>query len=309
MPELSVQKCVVIQAALDRVYASVRSFRDWIFWCPWLAIQPDCERHFLADHSGFAWEGAVAGEGRIEVLEEDGPRSLRLKLSRLKPWKWQGELGFKFRDLGAGRGVELTWSLEGALPLGRLREAEDAAALLGSEAGLGLALLQGTLSAGGAPCKLESPGRVLFPGGRFLGVRGPSGNVQDSEAISAAFGNLAAWMGEHKIAALGPRTFFCPGWDVGKGPHEVIAAVQVGKGREKTKGRLPSDFVVFDVPGGKAELVRLTGPPEYVLLAWAAARARVDAYGFERWKSADPFVVCEKGHSGAASLAVYLPVK
>ncbi len=311
MTPLSVQKSVVIQASLDRAYASVRSFRDWVKWCSWLAIQPDCERHFLQDNGGFAWEGVVAGECRVEVVHEDGPRSLRLKISRLQPWKWQGELEFKFRDLGGGQGSELTWTIEGGLPYARLRDAERAAAELRSEADLALALLRSFVETGAAPCKLETPGRVLYPGGHYLGLRWKGAITEIPAAIPAAFGKLTDWMKDHRVAALGPRALFCQEWEVARGICEVTPAILVGKGT--VKGRLPAGFATFNVPPGRAELVRLAGPYAFLPLAWSAAKARVDALDLDPSSAAEPFEIYENSPSktppGQLSTAVYVPVR
>ncbi|MBU6302694.1 MAG: SRPBCC family protein [Verrucomicrobia bacterium] len=307
MPEVNVQKSAVIRAGLDRVYASVRSFRDWVHWFPWLAVEPEVERHFLADHGGFAWEGAVAGEGRVEVLEEDGPRSLRLRWTWLKPGKWQGDLGFKFRDLGGNQGVEVIWSITGGLPFGRIREPERVANLLGRDAGLGLRLLQICAAEGGAKWRLETPGRVLFPGGRYVGLKREVPEGEDPDDAAAAFGEVTAWLESRKTAALGPRTLLWSGGDGGKGGREVIAAFQVGSGT--LKGKLPPGLVSIDVPGGKAELVRLIGPPACLPLARASVRARVEALGLERRLSLDLLQVEEKRADGAPVTAVYLPVK
>jgi len=64
MPPESVSRTILINAPIDRVYASVRSLRDWPKWSPWLLIDPDCQLLHLDDGHGFAWEGPVAGEGR-----------------------------------------------------------------------------------------------------------------------------------------------------------------------------------------------------------------------------------------------------
>lgn len=311
MPALTVHNTQVIPSTIDRVYASVRSFRDWARWCPWIAIQSDCERHFLQDGGGFAWEGAVSGEARIEVMREDVPRSLRLKMQRLKPWKWAGELEFAFRDLGAGQGIEVTWTVEGATPYGRIRDAEKAAALLRREIDLGLALLQGFVETGAAPCKLECPGRVFFPGGFYLGVRWKGPLAEIATAVPTSVGKLTEWMKAKKLAALGPQTTFCRKWDYDKGECEITIARLVGEGTVKVG--LPRGFVTFDVPFGKAELVRLTGPYHYLPLAWSSAKARIEAFDFEPVSSPEPFEVYENNPStvppSRLSTAVYVPVK
>jgi hypothetical protein len=91
----------------------------------------------------------------------------------------------------------------------------------------------------------------------------------------------------------------------------VTPAILVGKGT--VKGRLPSGFATFNVPPGKAELVRLTGPYAFLPLAWAAAKARVDALELEPVPGIDPFEVYENTPANPRpeqlSTAVYLPVK
>jgi hypothetical protein len=311
MPGLNVRRSIEIKAPIDRVYASVRSFRDWPKWAPWLVIDPSRELAFLNDGAGFAWESAVAGEGRVEVTQEDRPRSLGLKLTFLKPWKSVANLLFEFRDLGGGQGFEVIWTIDGPLPYGGHRDLARASAELARDMERGLALLKDLVESGSAPTKLEFPGKVLFSGGRYLGIRRELPITGIAMSIPASFAKLEAWLAEANSPPLGPRTLICHRWDLAKGVCELTSARPVGEGT--IKGRLPSTFVSFVLPSGKAEIIRHTGAYRHLVNAWCAAEARTEALELPRHRSQEPFEVYENDPAQTAAekliTTIYLPLK
>ncbi len=64
MPKVSVRKSIVIKASLKTVYESVRDFKQWPIWSPWLITEPECKVTYGDEGRQYAWEGDVVGQGR-----------------------------------------------------------------------------------------------------------------------------------------------------------------------------------------------------------------------------------------------------
>ncbi len=114
MPRFSVLKSIFIEAPVERVHATVRDFRQWPAWSPWLIAEPDSRIAYPADGKGYTWEGKITGSGGMLVTGEDAPRSIDCQLTFLKPWKSVNTVRFTFADRDGG--TEVTWTMEGSLP-------------------------------------------------------------------------------------------------------------------------------------------------------------------------------------------------
>ena len=80
MPKVTVRKSVVINAPLEKVYDSVRDFKQWRTWSPWLITEPECTVAYADDGAQYAWEGIVVGAGEMSVLSEEKPKEITYKV-------------------------------------------------------------------------------------------------------------------------------------------------------------------------------------------------------------------------------------
>ena len=291
MSGLNVRRSIHIEAPIDRLYASVRSFRDWPKWAPWLVIDPSRELVFLEGNAGFGWESSFSGHGTVEVVHEDAPRSLGLRMTFLKPHKSLANLLFDFQKSGSGVGYEVAWTVETARPYRGIKDLAEATAVLTNDQDRGLLMLKDLAETGRVPSKLEFPGKVFFPGGRYVGIRRKTTIADVPVSVPASFAKLGAWLEEKQIQPVGRRILVCRSWDLVKGTCELISAVKVGEGT--VKGRLPAHFKSFHLDSGKSEIVRHTGPYRYLSSAWAAAKARVAALKLPVQRSGFPFEIYE----------------
>ena len=108
MPKFHVRKSILIAAPVERVYASVRDFRQWPAWSPWLICEPDSHMDYSADGKSYAWNGRITGSGEMAVTSEQAPRSINYQLTFMKPWKSLNYAGFAFTDRNGTTEVTIT---------------------------------------------------------------------------------------------------------------------------------------------------------------------------------------------------------
>ena len=114
MPKVTVRKSIVINAPLEKVYESVRDFKQWRTWSPWLITEPECEVTDADDGAQYGWEGNVVGTGEMSVLSEEKPSEITYQLTFLKPFKSQAGVAMNFASKGGG--TEVSWSMDSKLP-------------------------------------------------------------------------------------------------------------------------------------------------------------------------------------------------
>ena len=68
MPIFTVEKSIEIEAPIEKVYAAIRDFREWVPWSLWLISEPDCPLDYGEDGKSYSWEGKIIGSGKMEIL-------------------------------------------------------------------------------------------------------------------------------------------------------------------------------------------------------------------------------------------------
>jgi uncharacterized protein YndB with AHSA1/START domain len=116
MAAYTISRSAFIPAPPEAVYPHVVDFHKWADWSPWEALDPAMERTFSGPAAGtgaqYSWRGnRRAGAGSMQILEAEEPRSIRLRLVFVKPFKAVNPTGFTFEpDRG---GTRVTWVMKG----------------------------------------------------------------------------------------------------------------------------------------------------------------------------------------------------
>ncbi|MDP9886018.1 uncharacterized protein YndB with AHSA1/START domain [Sinomonas atrocyanea] len=153
MAAYTISRSAFIPAPPEAVYPHVVDFHRWADWSPWEALDPAMERTFSGPAAGtgaqYSWRGnRRAGAGTMQILEVEEPRSIRLRLVFVKPFKAVNPTGFTFEpDRG---GTRVTWVMKGenkgiAGVFGRLMNID---AMVGKDFEKGLANLAQVVAAG-----------------------------------------------------------------------------------------------------------------------------------------------------------------
>ncbi|HEX6748507.1 MAG TPA: SRPBCC family protein [Longimicrobium sp.] len=108
-----VQRSATIAAPAERIFPYLDDFHRWIEWSPWEKLDPELKRTFSGAERGtgavYAWEGnKKVGQGRMEIVESDAPRRLRIKLDFIKPFEAHNTTVFALAPAGGGTRVDWT---------------------------------------------------------------------------------------------------------------------------------------------------------------------------------------------------------
>lgn len=305
MPTFSVSKSIVIHAPQEEVYDYVRDFSNWPEWSPWIVAEPDCRLFYDYDGNGYNWEGKIIGSGAMKVVGEEKPNSIHYDLQFLKPWKSQADVSFLFKQ--ADGGVEVTWTLESALPFFMFFMKKMMVAMVGMDYQRGLMMLKDRVETGTNPCRL-SFGEKTYGPIHYIGLTRECSTREIGPSMEEAFPRLHAMLEETEIQPVAPPMAIYHKFDPVREFTRYTLAMPVSEPRD-----VPSGFVSGDLPEMKAYTVTLTGPYRHLPNAWAAGMMRSRAKVFASRRDIRPFEVYESDPENISEdgivTVVYFPVK
>ena len=80
-----VERSTTIEGSPDKVCAPINHFRNFGSWSPWVQLDPRMQRSLTGSASGpgavYRWRGnSKTGEGRMEIVETQAPRNVKIRL-------------------------------------------------------------------------------------------------------------------------------------------------------------------------------------------------------------------------------------
>lgn len=288
MPRFSVSKSVLINASVDTVHASVRDFRQWGEWSPWLIAEPGCSVEFSDDGLSYSWDGKIVGSGGMEIIgeEKEPDREICYRLTFLKPWKSVSDVAFRFSEKDGG--TEVTWTMDGSLPFFLFWMKGMMTSMIGMDYQRGLAMLKDYIETGGLPFKMEFVGTESFKGFRYCGVRASTAMAEIEASMGRDFEKLqAAFKSADLCPAGGPFSIYHK-WNLGKGTAEYTIGYPV-----QSNATVPAGLVEGTVPDCEVYSIRHTGPYRHLGNPWAAGMFHARAKVFRQSRKLPPFETYE----------------
>lgn len=307
MPRMSIKRSVVINAPLDKVYASVRDFRQWIEWSPWLIMEPGCKVDYAEDGKSYSWDGKIVGSGGMEILEESEGQWIKYRLTFLKPFRSVSSVSFLFVETRDG--VETTWTMDGSMPFFLFFLVKMMTALISMDYQRGLTMLKDYLETGAVPSKLAFPGRADFPGLKYVGISETAAIADMGPSMEAVFKKLHGWLETSGVEPAGRPLSIYDKWDLVNGTAAYTACIPVAS----VPVDLPDGFVSGEIPSCPVYPVRHTGPYRHLGNAWSSGMGHDQAKVFRQDKKIAPFEIYEtdpkEGPEEETAVTVYFPVK
>lgn len=301
MPAYAVSRKQHINAAPQVVFDLLRNFRRWPEWSPWLVCEPDARVTFAADGKRYDWEGRVVGAGSITVVGEQRPARIDYDLAFVRPFKSQSKTGFRLAPSGGG--TEVTWTVEGSLPIFLIWLKPMLTAMLGMDFERGLRRLAAVLEQGKVPASLAFVGPTETPATRYVRISAECATRDIGASMQQSFARLGAWLQQSGTAPSGPWFSIYHKWDLTRGQAHYSACVPVAT----SPASLPADIAQAERPPLRTYAIRLTGSFDYLADAWAAGFGRAQAKVFRRTKAHAPFEIYEKApetHPGETPVTV-----
>lgn len=115
----TVQRSRRIKAPPDRIFPHLVDFRRWTEWSPWEGYDPNMTKKMSGAASGrgavYEWEGnKKVGKGRMEILDTDPPKRVRIQLDFFSPWEAHNTTEFVL--MPQGDFTEVNWRMQGPSP-------------------------------------------------------------------------------------------------------------------------------------------------------------------------------------------------
>ncbi|MDF1824586.1 MAG: SRPBCC family protein [Verrucomicrobiales bacterium] len=306
MPEIHLSKSIIVGVSPEVAYASVRDFKQWPVWSPWLITEPGCEVNFSEDGSSYSWEGEVIGSGTLSVMKESAPRLIDLDLVFLKPWK--SRAGVKMRFASKDEGTEITWTMKSSLPPFLFWMKNTMIAAIRMDYERGLRMLKDHLETGEVPTQLSFAGES-FDAIHFIGITSACSIEDIGESMEADFGKLKSWLTESGSEPTGyPRSVYHK-WDIVKGR----ASYSVGFPMAVSDDPLPEGISAREFPAMKTFAITHTGPYRHLGNAWAAGIMRERGKKIRQRRGVHPFEIYKTMPGGISEnetvTVVHFPVK
>lgn len=287
MSKFEVERSVLIDVPVERVFAMVRDFKTWPIWSPWLCAEPGCPVEFSDDGNEYAWQGEVVGSGRMKVTGEKVDHSIEYELTMLKPWKSISKVSFIFKP--EGDRTRTGWRMESSLPFFAFWMKGFMEAAIGMDYRRGLGVLKDHLEKGKTLSKLEFLGSQPFPGFSYVGLRTDCRIMDVGEKMEADLHKVKKWVQDQHVVPSGKAFSIYHKWAIAHGDTRYTIGFPV----EKVPGWLPEGFVSGTIPACQVQQIRHTGPYRHLGNAWSAGFARLRAKVWRAARGIHPFEIYE----------------
>ena len=285
MPKFSIEKSITIDAPAGDAFSTVRNFRDWPKWSPWLIAEPACTLAYAENGDRYSWDGEIIGAGEMEITAEDALRSIDYQLTFLKPWKSMSAVRFAFAEREGG--TTATWTMDGSLPFFMFWMKPMMTTLVGMDYQRGLNMLKDHIETGSRQSKLDFRGEEPFAGFRYVGVRTRCPISEIGKRMHSDLQRLRSYLDQHGATPVGEPFSIYHKWALGKGLCDYTLGFPVTTAPDD----LPADFVSGNLPDCSVYSVEHTGPYRHLGNAWSAGVMHARAKVFRQDKSSPPFEI------------------
>ena len=283
MPRMNISRSIEIKAPREKVYKHLNDFNEWIFWSPWLLMEPEAKVNVSADAKSYSWEGDRIGSGNMKVLDEKENESIDFDLNFLKPWKSTASTGFKLEETNDG--TKVTWNMDSGLPFFLFWMKKMMKAFVGADYERGLDMLKAYVEDGKVPSDLEFKGEKQFEGCKWVGVKTDCSIDLVGTQMQADFAMVRAFSDENKDKSEGKTMTIYHKWDIPNGKVLYTAAIEF----TEIPDSLPNAMISGEIPSTKVFVLRHVGRYQHLGNAWSTLYAMVRNKELKTTRQTDAF--------------------
>jgi DNA gyrase inhibitor GyrI len=285
MPAMHIDKSIVIDAPVEKVFGILNNFHHWSTWSPWLICDPDSRVTVRQDGKFYEWEGQRVGSGNMEIVREDPGKLVDLNLTFLKPWKSKAKVQFICKP--ENQKTRVHWSMDSSLPFFMFWMKASMEAFVGSDYERGLAMLREYVETGKVSSTLSFIGESWYPGCRYFGIKTHTTIEQCGKQMEADMDKLLSYVSEKKIQPDGETFSIYHQLNFVKRKVSYTAGIPVSE----LPGDLPAGFITGEIPTTKIYTLRHTGSYLHLGNAWTTLYTMQRNKEFKIRKDIDPFEV------------------
>ncbi len=283
MPKFHVEKSILIDAPLSKVYKCISDLNHWNKWSPWLVLEPEARFKVAEDGKSYSWEGDRVGSGEMKILSEEENQSVDFDLHFLKPWKSQADIRFELSE-EAGKS-KVTWFMDSKLPFFLFFMKKMMVAMLGMDFDRGLKMLQDYAKEDQVYSHLDFKGETNYPGCTYIGITRGVAMDDMGQSMEKDFGTLMEFMADKTDKISNEPISIYHKWELVKGIANYTAAIPVSE----VPDGLPVGVVTGKIPETKIYKLRHTGKYDHLGNPWSAMMMMQRAKVFKQKKDIHPF--------------------
>jgi len=247
-------------------------------------MEPSAKTNVRDDGKFYSWEGKRTGEGEMKITNEISPKSLDIDLTFLKPWKSKSKVRFEIDPKGDES--EVTWYMDGSLPIFMFWMKKMMEAFVGMDYVRGLNLLKDYIEDGEVHSKIAFDGKTKFGGCKYLGITTECTMDEVGVRMQDDFKKLGAWAQEHSEELDGNPFSIYHKWDMVSGKVQYTSGFPV-----KNIPESPVGFVKGEIPETPVNTVTHIGPYVHLGNAWSTQYNMKQNKEFKINKNIDPFEI------------------
>lgn len=143
-----VDRSLLIDAPVKQVFQTIRDFKTWPKWSPWLMHEPDCKLEYSDDYQqpggSYQWDGKLVGAGSLTHADLQDDLSIDQRIEFLRPFKSSSEVSWTFDPHDEQTRVH--WIMRGSMPFLFRFMTPMMTEMISKDYDLGLNLLNGYLN-------------------------------------------------------------------------------------------------------------------------------------------------------------------
>ena len=308
----NVQRSIVINEDIDKIYAHVSDFNTWKHWSPWLCQEPEWPVDITGSPGetghGQAWDGKRIGAGHMTLVHQVSNQDLDYELSFIRPWKSRAEAGFQFFEESGG--TRVTWSMQGTLPFFLFFMKKMMAAWVGCDYERGLNMLKEHIETGRVLSRVDVNGIDDQNAFYYIGLKNACTMDEVGPSMEQAFSAIHSQLEGNNLPEPDFMLSFYHTFDMVRRNCEYTS----GCGYFEKPGQLPpGDMVYGEISRHRALKVTHTGPYRHLGNAWAAGMGCQKSEKLKMNKQIPMYEIYENmpGETDEKEIktAIFIPVK
>ena len=304
-----VDRSLLIDAPIEKVFAAVVDFKTWSKWSPWLLHEPDARLEFSDDYQAekgyYRWDGERVGSGKLTHISIAPHLTIQQQIEFFRPFKSVSDVCWSFREVDGK--TEVHWMMTGTMPFFLRFFTAMTARMIAQDYDLGLHLLNGYLDARNPHPQIRFCGEQPLQGFDYAAqpFRGQLGELK--QAMQQTFPALMQKAGDLKLIAGAPVTIYHKA-DTEKMWFECDMGVPL------TSTPADGALQVKHFAGGKYYKTECHGDYRFLELAWYKAHSQVQMLKLKIDKKRPSMEVYENDptsveDSNQILTSIYLPIK
>ena len=243
MPSYHVERSIVIDKPIKEVRDTLKNFKEWPRWSPWIVMEPDATLTY-SDRQGqvgatYGWAGVLIGAGSMELMEVRDDE-LKMELNFVKPFKSRALVGFRLE--ADDDTTKVTWYMDGKLPFFMFWMTGKMKTLIGFDYARGLQMLKEYLQTGNVASFVHIEGVLPLEEQEYIGIPRCCSIDELGVVMKQDFEALYTYMRENNISQNRVPFSIYNSFDIHHGTTEYVACIPLKEHMEIkntwTRGKL-----------------------------------------------------------------------